>query len=729
MNDPSIQETDAFAFEEKIHLRNYWYVIIERRWLVIFIFALLMGGIAYYLKEAPRIYLASTRLQIEQGDQNPLNLKGVNTIDTRDEVYIQTQISKIQSSSLLRSVLKEMRWGDAPSPQVEVELVKGTHLVDVKVYDKDPDKSAEVANRLAETFIKTNLSERLGSTTEALKWLQAEADNLKAKAQESDLAVQEYKRKHNTVSFDSGDNVLMRSLQNLQVELDTAEMQAAAALKKTEQLNRYVREGIPLGMIRSPASTNAPLPGDNPKYGTAGMIRGTNEVADYSMMFTTISGISDPAMNQLVQMLGEREAALAALKSRYKDKYPSVVEMRRQIDHIKEAIKKEAERLLAASQVEADNAQSKVQMLKDLLSQWKKRQMEFSDLKIEHDALLRVAEQSKLLHSALLSRMKETELLGSLPSNSIRVIEPAKVPIFPAKPHMVQVLVLGIALSLMTALGLAFFVDYIDDTIKSQSDVEEYLQQQFLGYIPKVKGEARQNPWLLAHLAPQTIGAESFRALRAALSLTYTRDQLHVLSVTSAMPDEGKSYMAVNLATVIAQTGVRTLLVDVDFRKPTLHQVFKLPRGNGLSSYLIGKTQALMDIIHTTDIPNLDVICAGNLPGAAVELAGSEAMKLFLSEIRQKYDRVVLDCPPVSAVSDALVVSAQADGVVFVTRFSRVRKTQARRCLQRLQEARIFICGVVTNCIDFTKNSHYADEYYHSNYYQAQTKNGEASES
>lgn len=728
MNDPSIQETDAFAFEEKIHLRNYWYVIIERRWLVILIFALLMGGIAYYLKEAPRIYLAATRLQIEQGDQNPLNLKGVNTIDTRDEVYIQTQISKMQSSSLLRNVLKEMRWGDSPTPKIEVELLKGTHLVDLKVYDKDPDKSAEVANRLAEAFIKTNLAERLGSTTEAVKWLQAEADNLKAKAQESDLAVQEYKRRHNTVSFDSGDNVLMRSLQNLQVELDTAEMQAASALKKVEQLTRYVREGIPLGMLHSTASTNAPLPSDNPKYGTmAGTATGaTNEAANYGMVFAAVSGISDPAMNQLVQMLGEREASLAALKSRYKDKYPTVIEMRRQIDHIKTAIQKEAERLLAAGHVEADNAQNKVQMLKDLLSQWKKRQMEFSDLKIEHDALLRVAEQSKLLHSALLSRMKETELLGSLPSNSIRVIEPAKVPTFPAKPHMVQVLVLGIALSLMAALGLAFFVDYLDDTVKSQTDVEEYLQQQFLGYIPKIKGEARANPWLLAHLAPQTIGAESFRALRAALSLTYTRDQLHTLSVTSAMPDEGKSYMAVNLATVIAQTGVRTLLVDVDFRKPTLHQVFKLPRGNGLSSYLIGKTPALKDIVHTTDIPNLDVICAGNLPGAAVELAGSEAMKLFLSEIRQKYDRVVLDCPPVSAVSDALVVSAQADGVVFVTRFSRVRKTQARRCLQRLQEARTFICGVVTNGIDFTKNSHYADEYYHSNYYQAQTKNGEA---
>jgi capsular exopolysaccharide synthesis family protein len=298
------------------------------------------------------------------------------------------------------------------------------------------------------------------------------------------------------------------------------------------------------------------------------------------------------------------------------------------------------------------------------------------------------------------------------------LVDPAPTPTGPIKPKVILTVIFGVFAGLVAGIGLAFFVNYLDDSIKSQDDVENTLGLAFLGYVPNIKTNSVVERDLQAHSHPQSNAAEGFRTIRATLSLTHKPEKLRLVSVTSTIPSEGKSLVASNLAIVSAQTGLRTLLVDADLRRPSVHKAFQLHSPIGLSAFLTGDTADLEDITHKTEVPNLDVICCGSVPTNPSELIGSARMKAFLDLVSDKYDRIVLDCPPISAVSDPLVIAAKTDGVVFVCKFNKIRREHARRSVQRIQAAGIHIMGVVINDIDFEgKDSYYYSYYYYQNRY------------
>jgi succinoglycan biosynthesis transport protein ExoP len=311
----------------------------------------------------------------------------------------------------------------------------------------------------------------------------------------------------------------------------------------------------------------------------------------------------------------------------------------------------------------------------------------------------------------------------------MRIVDPAKPPLKPIKPRIMITLFLGVFGGFATAIGLAFFVNYLDDSIKSQDDVETYLRLPFLGYVPNIKTNSLVERDLQAHLHPRSTAAEGFRTIRAAISLMPKADKFRLLSVTSTIPSEGKSLVAANLAVVTAQTGLKTVLVDADLRRPSVHKAFQLHSPIGLSSYLTEEVNSVEEFAHSTEVPNLDVVCCGAIPSTPSELIGSKRMMQFLQELRNRYDRVILDCPPVSAVSDPLVLAARSDGVVFIKKFNKIRREHARRTEQRLQDSGIYILGVVLNDIDFEgKDSYYYSYYYYQNrYYASHYKSSEES--
>jgi capsular exopolysaccharide synthesis family protein len=314
--------------------------------------------------------------------------------------------------------------------------------------------------------------------------------------------------------------------------------------------------------------------------------------------------------------------------------------------------------------------------------------------------------------------MKEVELMNKDKANNIRLVDPATVPVKPIKPRIVLTLLLGAFGGLAIALGLALFVNYLDDSIKTQDDVETYLHLPFLGYIPNIKTNSVVERDLQSHLHPQSNASESFRTVRAAIALGAKADKMRVLTVTSTIPSEGKSLVASNLAIVIAQTGLKTLLIDSDMRRPSVHKAFQLHSPVGLAAFLTDKAHSVDELIHTTDVPNLDVVCCGAAPSQPSELLGSRRMMQFMQEVGKRYDRIIMDCPPISAVSDPLVLSAMADGVVYITKFNKIRREHARKSVQRLMDAGIHICGVILNDIDFEgRDSYYYSYYYYQNRY------------
>jgi len=273
---------------------------------------------------------------------------------------------------------------------------------------------------------------------------------------------------------------------------------------------------------------------------------------------------------------------------------------------------------------------------------------------------------------------------------------------------------------LAVALMLAFFTNFLDDSIKSQEDIENYLRLPLLGYIPTIKSGNVVERDLQSHIYPTSSAAESFRTLRAAVSLVRNADKLRTIVVTSTIPSEGKSLVASNFAIVTAQTGLKTLLVDADLRRPSIHKAFQLKSQVGLTAYLSSRDRTIEEIVIPSEVPNLDVVCCGALPTNPSELLSSKRMLDFLEEASARYDRVVLDCPPVSAVADPLVVAAMCDGIMFVTKFNKIRREHARRSVQRVQDAGINLIGIILNDIDFEgKDSYYYSYHYYQNRYYA----------
>jgi tyrosine-protein kinase Etk/Wzc len=339
---------------------------------------------------------------------------------------------------------------------------------------------------------------------------------------------------------------------------------------------------------------------------------------------------------------------------------------------------------------------------------------------IQYFALEREAKQSETMYNLALQRLKETELQEKDIIQNMHVIDLATAQMVPIKPKKMLTLFLGIVGGLGAGFGLAFFVNFLDDSIKSQEDVESYLKLPFLGYVPNIKETSIIVRDLQAHLHPQSNAAESFRTIRAAIALSQRANDLHVMAVTSTIPSEGKSLVASNHAIVTAQTGAKTLLVDFDLRRPSVHKAFQLQSPRGLSSYLLGKVDSIDDIVHHTEVPNLDVICCGAVPNNPSELSGSQRMKDFIEEVRSKYDKAMFDCPPVSAVSDPLMIAAATDGIIFVSKFNKIRREHARRTVQRIQDAGINIVGACINDLDFEgKDSYYYSYYYYQNRYYA----------
>lgn len=692
MEQGAPETADVVVHEEKINLRHYWHVILERRWLVFTALFSVFALCLIYLFNAQRIFQATARMQIDRESDNVLNIKDVFAVDGREQDYLQTQYKNLQSRSLIQSVAAKLKLDKDPRYARSADVVKAvaqditiapirlSRLVDVKVEHPDPKQAVAIANTLVETFIQQNLDQKMSKSLDALRWLKVEADTLERDVEQKDLALQTYRVEKKMVSLEESQNIVLQALKQAQADLDKARSDAASAQKLDEEVERLLKSG------------------------------------------TSIDAIPQVAGNPLIQdmrkSLAEKEALLANLLKRYKDKYPDVIRVREEISSLKDSIQRESQKVREAIRAEAELARAKESIMAGELKKKEQESFELSQLRIQYDVLNRQAEQSKLLYNVVLQRMKETDLTSKDKAQNMRVVDAAVVPMNPVKPRVVLTLFLGIIGGLGVAIGLAFFVNYLDDSIKSQDDIETYLRLPFLGYIPNIKTNSLLERDLQAHLRPQSNAAEGFRTLRAAVALSPNSDKYRVLTVTSTIPSEGKSLVASNLAIVMAQTGLKTLLVDADLRRPSVHKVFRLQSPIGLSSYLMDKVKSVDEFIHTTEVPNLDVVCCGAVPSSPSELAGSKRMRQFLDEIRSRYDRVIFDCPPVSAVSDPLLIASLSDGAVFVAKFNKIRRDHARKTIQRIQDAGIHILGVVLNDIDFEgKDSYYYSYYYYQNRY------------
>jgi capsular exopolysaccharide synthesis family protein len=435
----------------------------------------------------------------------------------------------------------------------------------------------------------------------------------------------------------------------------------------------------------------------------------------------------DPSVRQIKLKLTESQSMLKGFRTRYRDKHPKVQEMVSIIAADQEHLKEESQRAFESIQSQARIEVQKEQQAKDALAKAEQRMTELSIAKTTFDVLNRKKERAEMMYQLVLQKSKEYDLVSKDTQQTMFVVDKATTPLKPVKPNKPLILAGSVFGGLVVALMLAFFTNFLDDSIKSQEDVENYLRLSLLGYIPNIKSTSVVERDLQSHIHPTSSAAEGFRTLRAAVSLVRNADKLRAIVVTSTIPSEGKSLVASNFAIVTAQTGLKTLLVDADLRRPSIHKAFQLKSQVGLSAYLSSRDRTIEEIVIPTEVPHLDVVCCGAMPTNPSELVSSKRMLDFLEEALARYDRVILDCPPVSAVADPLVVGAMCDGIMFVTKFNKIRREHARRSVQRVQDAGINLIGIVLNDIDFEgKDSYYYSYHYYQNRYYASHYKGKA---
>lgn len=371
---------------------------------------------------------------------------------------------------------------------------------------------------------------------------------------------------------------------------------------------------------------------------------------------------NDPVIKQLKARKAQLETELHSLLVRYKEKHPVIVKLKEDLQYTNDRLEEETQKIV-------DNLRS--------------------------------------------------ELAGKLQLTNIRILQYATVPTIPIGPKRMQGILRAGLLGLLMGLGLVYILDYLDNTIRSQEDVEKYIKLPYLGHIPAIKDKSKgeYEKRIIVHADPESQMAEAFKNIRTGIVFSAPPETLKSILVTSTIPSEGKTFVSVNLATTIALDGNKVLLIDSDMRRPTIHNTFKLDNSTGLSNYLTGNIP-LDVLINDTFIENLNFINAGPTPPNPSGLLGSFKMDELIKEAKKKFDRVIIDGPPLIGVSDGIILSKLTEGTLLVIRFGTASRDIVGKAKQCLQELNTNIIGVVLNDLDIEKEAYYSKYYhYYSRYY------------
>ncbi|MBW2593388.1 MAG: polysaccharide biosynthesis tyrosine autokinase [Deltaproteobacteria bacterium] len=435
-----------------------------------------------------------------------------------------------------------------------------------------------------------------------------------------------------------------------------------------------------------------------------------------------LDAIPEVLTNELIREIKKMEVGLynrmSELSKKYGRKHPQMVAIDSELTDLKKRKIREVKRVVNSLRNEFKLALAREDSLKKSLAQQKNESLELNKKAVQYGVLQRQAVSSRHMYDLLIRRFKETSLTEEIKTANIRIIDPAEVPGGPIKPNKRRNILLALVVGLTLGIGLAFLLEYLDNTIKFPEEVRNYLKIPYLGPVPAyaIDGAAGGKPSDLITLkSPKSTASESFRGIRTGILYSSADRPPQVILVTSAGPSEGKTVCAANLAVTMAQAGSRVLLIDCDMRRPRVHKMFDQSRDQGLSSVLVGNVDVREAIINT-GVENLDILPVGPIPPNPSEILGSRKMVDLIEGLKKDYVRIVLDSPPVTAVTDAVILAQEADGTILVIRAGDTPRQIVQNGLTQLQSVNAGILGAVLNGIKTGRDSYYYYQYYYYYY-------------
>jgi capsular exopolysaccharide synthesis family protein len=550
--------------------------------------------------------------------------------------------------------------------------------------------AAQIVNAHIRNFIEQNFQSRYEATNRASTWLTDQLNELKIRVEKSEDARIAYERQNQIWSLD-GDkqNVTTQRLSDINKELTDA------------QSERMRKQSLF-------------------EYAKAGDVDSVPQIRD------------NPAVQDLFHKRAEVYTSYTDALNQYGPNFPKVLRLQAQLKELDDAADKEKKGVIVRLESDYREAHQREELLTQALDQQKAEVNQMSERMVQYSILKREAEANKALYDGLLTKLKEAGISAGLRSSNIRVVDPAMVPTYPSRPAKTRNIVLSLVIGLIGGIGLALLREYMDNTVKSPDDIETLSRLPSLAVVPAfvesngdrsrvnlLKGPSSNGRdkriELVAQHLPKSQMSEAFRALRTALLLSQADRPPQVILVTSALPREGKTTSAANLAVTLAQLGDRTLLVDADLRKPGVGRLLNLGSGKyaGLSSYLAGVSSLDLVTIQHPAIPNLSAIPTGPLPPNPADLLSSHRLADAIAELRTKFKFIVIDSPPIMAATDAVILSVKTDGVLLVVRSGETPKEAFTRTRDLLLSVKCHLLGVVLNAVD----SSAPDYYYSYRYY------------
>jgi succinoglycan biosynthesis transport protein ExoP len=715
-----------------IHLLDYVKVLYRRRWSAVAAFVTVVLAVCVYTFTATPIYEATVQILIEKENTNVVSFKEAFEQNQVTDDYYQTQYKILQSRALARRAMGALKLWDDPqfnpapdqpsrlamitskpidflqsffkSPKpvepaapdetrrqsvaidrflggVTVAPVRNSRLVNVKYESPDPALAAKVANALSKAYIEQNLEFKFMASKEASDWLGERLGEQRKQVEASEQALQHYREQTDAVSLDEHQNIVVQKL---------ADLNAAVTRAKTERIQKEAA----YQQIRA-------IQTDRTALDTVPMI------------------LSNGFVQQQKTELAELQRQQAQLSDKLGPRHPDMVKITLGIQTAEAKIQGEIGKVVQSMRNDYQAALAQEQSLTAALDRQKHDALALNRQGISFGALQRDANTNRQIFESLLQRTKETGISGELKTSNIRVVDAAEVPRRPASPNPPKNLLLGFAGGVMLAMCVAFFFEYVDSRIKSPAEIKQHLGLSFLGMVPALFDSSIANP-LISNGVPPNF-SESFRAVRTNVLFSAVADGGRSLAITSTGPAEGKSVIAANLSIALAQAGQRVLLVDADMRKPKVHVMLRKDLAPGLSNVLVGNAK-VSDSVTSAKIPGLWVLPAGLRPPNPAELLGTTRFKDFLAMLVQHFDFVVVDTPPVMAVTDASLVAHVADGVLYVVGSEMTSRHAAQRGIEQLEQVHAKLIGSVLNRVDLKHNSYYYNQYYKREYGEYYTR-------
>ncbi len=709
--------------EKEIHLRDYIKVILKRKNTVITFFVVVFVVVLIGTISTTPLYKATNKIVIEKTDPGvfignygythhdpqfqetqyqliksvAVSRKVVDmlNLETTYDTYINNKHRLLPSitditgsfSSLLSFLLgtKKITEEETDSSKADmiakiinedivVKPVRNSKMVEISYISTNPELSRLIANTVAQAYIETVLDLNMSSVRYGIDWMTKKAQEEKQKIEKSEEVLQRYVKSHNFVTIENKLAIVPQQISELNSMLTRAE------LKKKEIENLYNK---------------------------------VKDISDKSGEAETITAIAtEPTLQSLRQQIIKSEQNIKELSQKYGHKHPLMLKAVEELNLLKAKRDQEIKRIVESIRHEYELSKENETTLRKRLAEMKREAIGLNEKMMEYNIINREVETNKQIYDALLKKINEQGVIEQSKPVNIMIVEKAEMPKSPFKPKKAMNLLLGIIVGIFGGIGLAFFVEYLDNTIKSPEDAESKLDVPVMGVIPLIASADKPIETLLLDEHSSAF-AESYKAIRTAIILSSAERPPRRILITSSAPGEGKTVTSINLATAIAQSGYKVILIDCDMRKPRIHKVFEFDNSKGLSTYLAGASDA--NILKESPMSGLGIITSGPIPPNPSELLSSKRMSEILDYYGERYDFIICDSPPVLTVADSLILSKLLDGIILITRADMTTYENAKKCIKSLASVNASLLGIGINALDIKKGGY--SSYYYSYHY------------